>query len=562
MSHGWAALAVVAALVALVGFGASAEQAVAQGDAATTHHIQGTVVDEDNTPADGLFIATMVSRRTGPVSTSIETSEGTYTGSDGTFTLPIDAGSDVVQHLLYVNSHDFSECTITGYGDGEVRGPAIFRPEEGDIEGLQVTLAGPPRTSGPQKIECSFAPPLLRIEGSVRRHDGRPLRDVRVEASPAAGGDTRTAPATDSSGRFGVEVPDGTYTLRVFVDYDDGRCLLGVYSNGTVVPSDLDAERLDVGNSHVTGVTMGLPRPLEELCRRVSGVVTNASGEPLSGQGPFLQGQGRLEHYLRDTNREEDGTFTLYVAEGSYSVELDKRAGDRCHLDPAFLDIDSDGPAGFIVGDQGVAELRVIVSGLPSPPDALDALNALDCSIPPASITTRLQPGWNLAGWTDIEAGVEALFATLPDLQSAHAWDAEAQAFRSASRLNGDVSGDLAQLSPGMGLWLYVGGTSPVEWRRPVVPEAARTFLAAGWNLIVWSGEDRVTPEDAFASLGSEFEAAARWDPATQQFGFFAGADAGPINNLGELSRGEGVWVYVSTGRIWLQPDSPGAPTE
>ncbi len=556
MPRRWAWFAAVAVALIAAGLGSSDERAAAQDPAGTTNHIEGTVFDEEGTPIAGEIMAIRVSRRIGPVSVYRETSQSTHTASDGTFTLSMDAGPDVVEHLLYANTQGFSECTVSGHGDGEIRGPAIFRPDEGDIEGLRITLSGTPSTRL-ETIHCQFATPLLRIEGRILGHDGRPLRGVRVRAKLAAGSDSWTAPATGSSGRFTVEVPDGTYLLKPFVDYGDGECRLGTYRDGTVDPDDIPAERLVVADSHVTGITMRLPQPLEELCRRVSGVVTDATGEPLGGQRPSLAGHGILEGYRRDRQGEEDGTFTLYVAEGTYSVDLlAGRIGDRCHLDPALLDIGGDGPGLFTVGDRGVADLHVIVTGVPNPPDALT------CSIPPASITTRLQPGWNLVGWTDVEVGIESLFAALPDLQATRAWDAEAQAFRATSRRNGAVSGDLGQLSPGMGLWLFIDGEEDVEWRRPVVPESARTTLAEGWNLIAWSGEDGAAPGEAFASLGDEFEVAAAWDPATQQFGLFAGVDGAQINTLGDLSRGEGIWIYTSTGRDWLQPGSPGTPTE
>ncbi len=41
------------------------------------------------------------------------------------------------------------------------------------------------------------------------------------------------------------------------------------------------------------------------------------------------------------------------------------------------------------------------------------------------TVTTELQPGWNLAGWTEAEAGVEAIFDAIPQLEVAYAWDAE-----------------------------------------------------------------------------------------------------------------------------------------
>ncbi len=43
------------------------------------------------------------------------------------------------------------------------------------------------------------------------------------------------------------------------------------------------------------------------------------------------------------------------------------------------------------------------------------------------TVTTVLQPGWNLAGWTEEAAEVAAIFDAIPQLRAAYAWDAEAQ---------------------------------------------------------------------------------------------------------------------------------------
>ena len=551
-----AGLAVVAAALSLAvliaGRGPFAEEAAAQGSEAT-NTITGTVTKEDGTPLPGLIVGTTMT------TTGLVGAAGTTrTASDGSFSLRTEAGPDVVRHLLYVDSRDFTECTVSGYRDGEIRGEASFTPQEGDIEGLRIVLTGPAR-NGPPSIDCLFATPLLRIEGSIVGHDGKPIEGVSVRASGTPGsssGGPWIGPATGPSGTFTVEVPDGTYKLGAFVDYGDAECDLGDYRDGEVVPrgADISATRVDVPG-HVIDITMALPLPLEELCRRVSGAVQNARGEPLggrrlAGQPVTLEHRGELRFYTRTTPRAEDGTFTLYVAEGPYSLRLVARSGDGCHLDPALLDIGSEGPDQFIVGDRGVAQLRVIVSGLPAP---RATPNHLPCSIPLASITTQLQPGWNLAGWTDIEAPIEALFADIPALRAAYAWDAEAQAFRAASRRGGDVSGDLVRVTPGMGLWLSIGGDGPVEWTRPVVAEGAQASLAEGWNLVAWSGEDGTGPAVALGSLGLDLQAAAGWDPASQQFRLFTPAGRADFDTLDDLRRGQGIWVYMSTERDWLQ---------
>ena len=79
------------------------------------------------------------------------------------------------------------------------------------------------------------------------------------------------------------------------------------------------------------------------------------------------------------------------------------------------------------------------------------------------TVTTVLHPGFNLVGWIEPEAGVGELFATLPQLRAIHAWDAEAERFRTASS---GSEGDLATLEPGMGLWFEIDGTSAVDWTR------------------------------------------------------------------------------------------------
>ena len=85
------------------------------------------------------------------------------------------------------------------------------------------------------------------------------------------------------------------------------------------------------------------------------------------------------------------------------------------------------------------------------------------------TVTTLLQPGYNMAGWIEPEADIEELFEALPQLEAVYAWDAERQRFLTArAGLRQRSDADLTTLAPGMGLWLEIGGDEQVSWTRRV----------------------------------------------------------------------------------------------
>ena len=168
-------------------------------------------------------------------------------------------------------------------------------------------------------------------------------------------------------------------------------------------------------------------------------------------------------------------------------------------------------------------------------------------------VTTVLQPGFNLAGWIEPEAGVADLFEAIPELEAAYAWDAGEQRYRSASR---GRQGDLTTLTPGMGLWLEISGDEQVPWTRigHADPAAGLATLREGWNLVAWSGGENASFEHAFATLdaGSQFVLA--WDTESQWFASYApGATRGGDR---VIRHGDAVWVSSSGERRWLQPGS------
>ncbi|MCY4390606.1 MAG: hypothetical protein OXE43_00970 [Chloroflexi bacterium] len=157
------------------------------------------------------------------------------------------------------------------------------------------------------------------------------------------------------------------------------------------------------------------------------------------------------------------------------------------------------------------------------------------------TVTTALQPGLNLAGWTEPEAPAAAIFEVVPALEAVYAWDAENQRYRLAIRTDAGLLGDLETLTPGMGLWLWLGGTGAFKWKRPLVGEASLVRLRSGWNFVAWSGEDGA-PTDH--SLG-------------QIEGILASVAGGGGRALLTLTRGGAFWVKVSVDRDWPQQLEP-----
>ena len=71
-------------------------------------------------------------------------------------------------------------------------------------------------------------------------------------------------------------------------------------------------------------------------------------------------------------------------------------------------------------------------------------------SAPDAStITTQLQPGWNMVGWVGPETLSAQVFEELPELRRISAWDAEEQRYRRAWP---DQDEALPALTPDRGL--------------------------------------------------------------------------------------------------------------
>ena len=507
----------------------------------TLGHIRGTVTDEAGQPVEGLWITANVHRSTGVY-------EGEFTASDGTFHLRLRHGI----YWLHIHTEGYDECTASGYDAPGARGPAIFDTGDGDVAGLQVVVSG---SSSESKVwsRCKFDTPLPRIEGTLLGPDGTPEEGVHVRAWGEHEPDTFgpwTGPATTSTGAFSVEVPDGRFGIEFFVALGDDQCRLGyVGGEGSHTHTfPLDA-RITVEGEDVKGIVVQLPNTRSDLCRPIRGLVTDPDGNPFR-TWIAAAGIGPLAGIRANLASQADGPFTLYGPAGSYHLRVSTRAGSACTV-VGSPTAEPGRQARIEVGDDGASGIRVIISGEP-----IAHIRVLSCYYPPRMLTTKLQPGWNLAGWTGDEGDAAGLFGAIAGLEVVHAWDTEAEHFLSAFHGAPDEANSLRTLTPGMGLWLYVGGTDSVEWTRPLLPESGFVTLAEGWNLVSWSGEDRVAVGEAVAGLAAELTAAAARDAETGQALHYTPTAPATDNTLQQLAQGAAVWIEVSADRPWLQAGS------
>ncbi len=173
------------------------------------------------------------------------------------------------------------------------------------------------------------------------------------------------------------------------------------------------------------------------------------------------------------------------------------------------------------------------------------------------TITTTLYPGWNMVGWVSPETPASELFDDLPALGRIFVWDGEEQRYRQLMPSSGSA-GDQHLLAPGDGLWLYIGGTSPVEWTRKASETSVLLELRAGRNLVAWAGRDGTPIEEAVGRFGEALVSAWRWDAGAQEYRLFA-PTAG-LDQVQELNHGDALRVELSSGGRWWQSGAAPPP--
>ncbi len=172
----------------------------------------------------------------------------------------------------------------------------------------------------------------------------------------------------------------------------------------------------------------------------------------------------------------------------------------------------------------------------------------------PASdtITTELQPGWNLIGWMGPDTTASDLFDKIPALLVVAAWDRDAARYAWARR-GGTVPPELAQLTRGQGLFLWVSGSEPVDWTRPASAEGMLLTLAEGYNLVGWAGLDGTPIAEAVGRFGEALVGVSTWNAETQSYERYEPGVDEPAEGVAVLNHGDALWVELSEERRWWQ---------
>ncbi|MXY80265.1 MAG: hypothetical protein F4Y94_11455 [Chloroflexi bacterium] len=174
-----------------------------------------------------------------------------------------------------------------------------------------------------------------------------------------------------------------------------------------------------------------------------------------------------------------------------------------------------------------------------------------------STISTELQPGWNLVGWMGPDTTTRALFDAIPELNLIVAWDDVAQRHRWAWRPAIGSRG-MQEIGRGRGLALHIGGESAVEWTRPAAEGVVLLPLQAGNNLVTWGGPDGTPIDEALDWLGDAVMSASRWNADTRASDRYRPGAPAAANTLRTLNHGDALWVRLSEDASWWQSGTAG----
>ena len=104
----------------------------------------------------------------------------------------------------------------------------------------------------------------FRIQGRVVGPDDLPLEGIGLWAWQGEPQNSRSG-RTGPDGTFDLFVPDGSFTLDIYADFDAGCTFVGWFGPGGFTTSREDAIRVEVNGADVSGVEIKLPKQLDGL---------------------------------------------------------------------------------------------------------------------------------------------------------------------------------------------------------------------------------------------------------------------------------------------------------
>ena len=169
------------------------------------------------------------------------------------------------------------------------------------------------------------------------------------------------------------------------------------------------------------------------------------------------------------------------------------------------------------------------------------------------TVTTPLQPGWNLVGWMGSDTTAADLFAAIPTLRVVAAWDDEAGRYRGRGggapcrrRWSGSRGGRRCSCG-----WAGRGRCSGGVRRRPRGC-CSPCRRATAW----WAGRGSTGRRSRRRSgaSASALVGASRWNAETQSYERYEpGAEEPAEGMMPVLQHGDALWVELSEEARWWQ---------
>ncbi len=215
-------------------------------------------------------------------------------------------------------------------------------------------------------------------------------------------------------------------------------------------------------------------------------------------------------------------------------------------------------------------ELRLL-----APPDSPDAPVLLDVivrrdegrterkaafTLLPRTETVDLPPGWSLQGWT-ADSAIGAASSTEGDpIARIFAWDARAGRFFAYAPGRPPPPGEGSRIRLGQGLWLRVDDPGGARWPRPGFAAARVQELAAGWNLVMWSGPSGTPVAEAVRPIAAALDSLHAWDADAQRYRTYAPDRPAQPDAPRTLDHGDAFWLLLDAPAAWPQPAASEPP--
>jgi hypothetical protein len=253
----------------------------------TGHFIKGAVTGTGSAPLSGIQVQAYTSSYSG----------WTTTASDGTYSLDVPGGSFTVYFFDYTGAYLNGYYTSGGFTTDYTAATPV-PVTTSDVNGISVQLG-----------TGHF------IKGTVTGTGGAPLSGIIVEAftdSYSYYGQTTTA----SNGTYSVDVPAGSFTVYF---YDQSNTYFsGYYSSSGFTLSQSSATPVPVTTADVSGISVQM-----QTGHYIRGTVTGTGGTLLSG----ILVQASNDTSGTSAWTASDGTYSVYVASGTYTVSFQDRTG-------------------------------------------------------------------------------------------------------------------------------------------------------------------------------------------------------------------------------------------